>query len=133
MIKRVVDGAELPLPKTGVEAQKIRALWLCYGSKYDFCRFYTAEFFTLCELNGSFVVCELGENEKAPRDDDFEELSEFWRSGDFAMFFARRTSGKGYATCLIAGAKRFFLCDLRERQRRARSKMNRRFRRCSIF
>lgn len=106
MIKRAADGGELSLPKTGVEAQKIRALWLCYGPKYDFCRFYSAEFFTLCELNGSFVVCE---NENAPRNADFEELSEFLVFGGFCDIFCSENVGKRLCNLLNCRCKTLFL------------------------
>ncbi len=111
MIKRVAEGEKLTLAKTGVEAQKIRALWLCYGPKYDFCRFYTAEFFTVCELNGSFVVCEIekSDNEKAPRNDDFEELSEFLAFGGYGDIFCSENVGKRLQNLLCCNCETLFL------------------------
>ena len=108
MIKRVVEGEKLPLAKTGVEAQKIRALWLCYGSKYDFCRFYSAEFFTLCELNGSFVVCE-NDSGKAPRNGDFEELSEFLKFWGYGDIFCSENVGKRLQNALCCDCRTLFL------------------------
>lgn len=98
MIRRALTEDELDkLPKHGIEAQKIRALLLCYGVKYDFCRFYIGEFHGGCaflsELNGSFVLSECGEC-------DFEELVGFFAFGGFGEIFCSETVGEGLAKLL---------------------------------
>lgn len=92
MIRRVSSENELSrLPKRGVEAQKIRALLLAYGAKYDFCRFFVSDFFILCEMNGSFVVSEIAEN---PNIDNIEELADFFAFGGFSEIFCSESLGK---------------------------------------
>lgn len=98
MIRRVSTDEELDgLPEHGIEVQKIRALWLCYGLKYDFCRFYVGEFRAGCaflgELNGGFVLSESGEC-------DFEELAEFFAFGGFGEIFCSDTAGERLAELL---------------------------------
>lgn len=104
MIKRVrTDGELSGLPKHGIEAQKIRALQLCYGLKYDFCRFYVGEFSAgrafLGELNGDFVLSDSGEC-------DFEELAEFFAFGGFAGIFCSDTAGEHMARLLQCRLKK---------------------------
>ncbi len=85
MIKRASSPEELKsLPKTGVEAQKIRSLLLSYGTKYDFCRFFTSKNAVLALLNREFIISDFGEV-------DFEELSEFLNFSGFSEIFC---SGK---------------------------------------
>ncbi|MBD5129492.1 MAG: GNAT family N-acetyltransferase [Ruminococcaceae bacterium] len=91
MIKRVTNEEELKkLPKHGTEAQKIRALLLSYGLKYDFCRFYAGEFRKgfafLGELNGSFVLSEVGKCG--------EELAEFLAFSGFSEVFCSESAGE---------------------------------------
>lgn len=95
MIKRAETDSELLniwessrilTDKTNAEALKIYALWLCYGTKYDFCRFYTADGAIVCGQNGSFVVSEFG-------DCDFEELAGFFAMGGFAEIFCSERAG----------------------------------------
>lgn len=89
MIRRASSEDELfRLPKRGVEAQKIRALLRAYGTKYDFCRFFVSDFFTLCEMNGSFVVCGLGES------DSVDELADFFAFGGFSEIFCAEKLGE---------------------------------------
>lgn len=88
MIKRAKSPEELKnLPKTGVEAQKIRSLLLAYGTDYDFCRFFTAENLILAQLNGDFVISDFGET-------DFEELSEFLNFSGFSEIFCSEYLGQ---------------------------------------
>lgn len=91
MIRRALTDTELDkLPKCGIEAQKIRALQLCYSFKYDFCRFYIGDFCAGCAflggLNGSYVMSEIGEC-------DFEELAEFFSFGGFSEIFCSYAAG----------------------------------------
>lgn len=91
MIKRVYSPEELArLPKTGVEAQKIRALMLAYGTNYDFCRFYLSDKAAFCEMSGSFVLCGLSEHKKQ----DVEELSGFFAMRGFSEIFCSDALGK---------------------------------------
>lgn len=95
MIRRASSEGELfQLPKRGVEAQKIRALLNAYGTKYDFCRFYVSENYILCEMNGSFVVCEIAEN------GDIDELAEFFTFGGFSEIFCSECLGKRFGRLL---------------------------------
>jgi len=91
MIRRALTDGDLDgLSEYGLEAQKIRALLLCYGIKYDFCRFYVGEFRAghafLGGLNGSFVLSECGEC-------DFEELAVFFTFGGFEEIFCSQSAG----------------------------------------
>lgn len=91
MIRRALsDDDLLGLPKYGLEAQKIRALLVSYGLKYDFCRFYVGEWNTgkafLGGLNGSFVLSESGEC-------DLGEPAEFLGAVGATELFARRARG----------------------------------------
>lgn len=70
MIRRLCDGDSLTLPEYGVEAQKIRALWLAYSAKYDFCRFYETDGAAFCEQERKIVLCTFGKC-------DYSEISEF--------------------------------------------------------
>ncbi len=70
MIKRLRDGDSFALPECGVEAQKIRALWLAYSAKYDFCRFYETCGAAICEQEGKVVLCVFGKC-------DYAEIAEF--------------------------------------------------------
>ena len=89
MIRRVIAPEELAhLPQKGIEAQKIRALLLAYGTKYDFCRFYVSESVIICEMNGSFVVCEFDEV------DDISELADFFNFNGFSEIFCSEPLGK---------------------------------------
>lgn len=81
MIRRANNPEELKnLPEKGVEAQKIRSLLLAYGTKYDFCRFFTGENLVLAQLNGDFVISDFGET-------DFGELAEFLNFSGFSEIF----------------------------------------------
>lgn len=86
MIKRAYSSEELSqLPHKGIEAHKIRALLLSYGTKYDFCRFYASEDIILCEMDGSFVVCETG------KIGDISELADFIAFNGFTEIFCSET------------------------------------------
>lgn len=98
MIRRAFLPEEFArLPKKGIEAQKIRALLLAYGTKYDFCRFYVTNDFILCETDGSFVVCELGEP------DDISELAYFFGFNGFSEIFCSEKLGKLLSANLKCG------------------------------
>lgn len=101
MIRRVNSPEELSvLPRKGIEAQKIRALLLAYGTKYDFCRFYVSEEVVLCETDGSFVVCEL--NERV----DLSELAEFLGFVGFSELFCSERVGGALSKILKCNAQR---------------------------
>ncbi len=103
MIRLVMSGEELSgLPEKGVEAQKIRALWLCYGSKYEFCRFYSADYAVICELNGSFVVCELRKLYSV----EFDELNSFFLFHGYSEIFCSEYIGKELSEAISCSAKR---------------------------
>ena len=88
MIKRINSTEEISeLPKTGIEAQKIRALLQAYGTGYDFCRFYSAECLIMARFYDEFVICTFGNA-------DFEELCEFLSFSGFSMLFCSEKSGK---------------------------------------
>lgn len=70
MIRRLNDGDNLALPECGVEAQKIRALWMSYSAKYDFCCFYETCGAMFCEQEGKVVLCVFGRC-------DYAEIAEF--------------------------------------------------------
>lgn len=58
MIERIYEEREFSaLPEHGIEAQKIRALWLAYGGAWDFCRFFRQGSGYIAALDGSFVLC----------------------------------------------------------------------------
>lgn len=113
MIKRVSSQEELTsLPKTGVEAQKIHALLLAYGTKYDFCKFYIlnnlrrqpscAAVFFFCEMNGSFVLCETSQY----CEQDIEELSSFFLMQGFSEIFCSNLLGIALSNKLHCKADR---------------------------
>ncbi|MDE7362568.1 MAG: hypothetical protein K2N38_11620 [Oscillospiraceae bacterium] len=95
MIRRALTEGELNgLPKYGLEAQKIRALLVSYGLKYDFCRFYVGEWSEgsafLGGLNGSFVLSENGRC-------DFGELTEFIEFVGISELFCSESAGEQFA------------------------------------
>ncbi|MDE7399131.1 MAG: hypothetical protein K2N06_06330 [Oscillospiraceae bacterium] len=89
MIRRVKSAEDLAnLPDSGILAQKIRALLLSYGTKYEFCRFfYSADFF-ISELSSEFVVSEIGCNP------DYDELADFFGFCGFAKIFCSESVGE---------------------------------------
>lgn len=98
MIRRALSEGDMKaLPKYGIEAQKIRALMVSYGLKYDFCRFYVGEFRAGCAflggLNGSFVLSEIGEC-------DHGELAEFLSFSGFSEIFCSESAGEGLSELL---------------------------------
>lgn len=100
MIRLASSEDELfKLPKRGVEAQKIRALLRAYGTKYDFCRFFFSDFFILCEMNGSFVVSEIGETDNA------EELADFLKFSGFSDIFCPEALGERLEKLLHCNVK----------------------------
>ncbi|MCH5204082.1 MAG: GNAT family N-acetyltransferase [Oscillospiraceae bacterium] len=103
MIKRVISSKELSeLPKSGVEAQKIRALLEAYGTDYDFCRFYSAEGLIIARFYDEFVISTFGET-------DFDELSEFLNFGGFSKLFCAEEAGKMLSEKLKINHKRLNL------------------------
>ena len=58
------------LPEKGIEAQKIRALFLAYGTDYEFCRFYRQGSSFLSLLDNTAVLCD-------SEDIDLEEWAGF--------------------------------------------------------
>lgn len=94
MIKQIFGPDELAeLPVKGLEAQKIRALFDAYGTKYDFCRFYRQGNGYISVLDGSVVVCE----DVAC---DYTELADFIRMQGFSDIFCSETAGKKLANAL---------------------------------
>ena len=88
MIERIYADEQLSgLPEHGVEAQKIRALWLAYGAKWDFCRFFQQEDTFLAALDSSFVLCESANT-------DYKELAEFLSICGFSDIICSEYSGK---------------------------------------
>lgn len=89
MIRRAQSVEEFAkLPDSGILAQKIRALLLSYGTKYDFCRFFYSKDFFISELSGSFVVSEIGCNP------NFDELAEFFSFCGFSEIFCSENVGE---------------------------------------
>lgn len=81
MIERIFDEVNLSsLPEHGIKAQKIRAIWLAYGGKWDFCRFFRQGKTFIAAIDGSIVICD-------DEDTDFEELSDFLNVSGFTDIF----------------------------------------------
>lgn len=103
MIRRMISDGELSaLPLSGIEANKIRALFLAYGLKYDFCRFFRQENAFLSALDGSFVLC----GDKL----DFGELAEFLSMNGFSELFCCEAAGKRLSEYLDADFRYVKLC-----------------------
>ena len=101
MIRRALFPEDLSnLPQKGTEAQKIRAMLLAYGMKYDFCRFYVSEFFNICETDGNFVVCDTGKVNGIP------ELAEFFNFNGFSEIFCSEAVGEMLAEKLNRGSQK---------------------------
>ncbi len=84
MIKRIISEDDLlMLPKSGIEAQKIRALLKAYGTNYDFCSFYKSDEFILARFYDEFVICEYGKADNIKLD----ELCEFLTFSGFSKIF----------------------------------------------
>lgn len=80
MISRIFADEEFSaLPAKGLEAQKIRALYNAYGTKYEFCRFYRQGNSFLSMLDGSGVLCSAA--------DDMEEWAHFLSMNGFSELF----------------------------------------------
>ena len=88
MIKRLISPNELAeLPCVGMEVQKIHALLNAYGTKYDFCRFYShgcGGF--LSEMDGSYVLYR-------GQQTDYEELAQFLLTNGFVELFCAEEDG----------------------------------------
>lgn len=89
MIRRVLDGETLCLPAHGVEANKIRSLWMAYSAKYDFCRFFTSDNAVVCIQDGCAVVCRTNDQ----GDGDLSELAEFLKFSGVGEVFCSETDG----------------------------------------
>lgn len=112
MIKRVYTASQLmALPEHGIEAQKIRALFLAYGGNYDFCRFFVqdngAAF--LAALDGSFVVC-------AGDGADLTEIGEFIAVHGFTDIFCSVESGTAFSEQLPGSCSEVSLMEYRGEQ-----------------
>ena len=91
MIKRINSPEELcDLPKSGIEAQKIRALLYGYGTNYDFCRFFTAKNLIMARFYDDFILCTYGEIGEI----DFEELCGFLNFSGFSRLFCSENTGE---------------------------------------
>lgn len=90
MIKRVLPCDEAKflsaIPKSGVEAGKLRSLFLSYGAAYDFCKFYSADNALLGCLNNDFILYA----DKA----DIGELAEFFAFSGFSEIFCSKETGE---------------------------------------
>lgn len=88
MIERIDSDNELnhllKNMNNSVEAQKIKALAACYGTKYDFCRFYKADNSILCGLNDSYILYGCNAS---------EELAAFFTSFGFSEIFCSYSVG----------------------------------------
>ena len=103
MIKRAFSNDELSkLPNKGIEAQKIRALLLSYGTQYDFCRFFYSDCFVLGEMNGSYVVSEIV---KEVSNSAIEELTDFFAFNGFTEIFCSESLGKRLSEFLHRSSK----------------------------
>lgn len=78
------------LSESGVEAQKIRALLLAYGTNYDFCRFFTAGKMIVARFYDDFIISDNGVI-------DFDELCEFLNFSGFSRIFCSENIGKNLA------------------------------------
>ncbi len=87
MIRKILVGEAPELPPNGVEAQKIRALWMAYSSKYDFCRFYTSGNAVVCIQDCDAVLCVTGEK------CGFDELAEFFVFSGVRRIFCSEDAG----------------------------------------
>lgn len=74
-----------------IEKQKILALAYCYGTKYDFCRFYKADNYVLCALNNSYILCGSG---------DIEELARFFSFSGYSEVFCSYKMGETLSNLL---------------------------------
>ncbi|MGN0687879.1 MAG: GNAT family N-acetyltransferase [Oscillospiraceae bacterium] len=93
MISQIFKQSDFgALPEKGIEAQKIRALYLAYGADYAFCRFYRDKSCYISILDGAAVVCG----------DDFniEELYSFLSmSGCHEIFCGEKTANSLSTLC----------------------------------
>lgn len=109
MIIQLKTGEELSfLPQKGVEANKIRALYMAYGMKYGFCRFFRQGELYVSVLDGSVVIC--GES------DDYSELAGFLTVNGFTDIFCCEAVGEKLSellriSCDKVKLMRFHGCD----------------------
>lgn len=99
MITRIFFDSDFSaLPEKGVEAQKIRALLLSYGTDYDFCRFFRQnESAFLAVLDGNAALC-------CGAQTDFAELSCFLLMNGVSELFCSEAAADGL--CSFAGLTR---------------------------
>lgn len=107
MTERIYTAEQLSgLAEHGVEAQKIRALFLAYGGEYDFCRFFRQGRSYLAALDGSFVLAE-------QPGADYEELAQFLEMHGFTDLFCSQEAGEALSPLVNAD---FTRVNLMERQ-----------------
>ncbi len=88
MTERIYTADRLSgLPEHGVEAQKLRALFLAYGGAYDFCRFFRQGNTFLAALDGAFVIAE-------QPGADMEEIAWFLNMNGFSELFCSEAAGE---------------------------------------
>ena len=88
MIKQIYFQEDFSkLSKSSVEAQKIRALLLAYGTKYDFCRFFASKNLIIARFYDDFIISDNGEF-------DFDELCEFLNFSGFSRIFCSENVGE---------------------------------------
>ena len=106
MIKRVYSEDELiMLPKSGIEAQKIRALLKAYGTNFDFCSFYKSDEFILARFYDEVVICKYG----AADNNKLDELSEFLTFSGFSKIFCSEDVGEILKDKLLINCKKLNL------------------------
>ena len=111
MIKRIFSPNELDiLPNTGIEAGKLRALLAAYGTKYDFCRFYTSENTIIGGLNNDFIVCDFGKYEES----ELDELAAFFKFSGFTEIFCSCHLGEPLIKKYGFNGHRIFLMNFDE-------------------
>lgn len=100
MIRKILEGELLKLPKSGVEAQKIRALWMAYSAGYDFCRFFVTENAVICIQDRDAVLCATGEESC-----DYDEMAEFFAFCGVRKIFCSEYAGKRLGKLLGCGVQ----------------------------
>lgn len=106
MIKRIYSEDELlTLPKSGIEAQKIRALLKAYGTNYEFCSLYKSDEFILARFYDDVVICKYG----AADNNKLDELSEFLTFSGFSKIFCSDDIGEILKDELSLKSKKLYL------------------------
>lgn len=103
MIKRISSEDELlVLTKSGIEAQKIRALFKSYGTDYDFCSFYKSDNFIITRFYDEFVICKYDEADN----NILDELGEFLIFSGFSKILCAEDVGETLNDMLLLNCKK---------------------------